>query len=219
MRLTQKVFLKGSREFEIIDETVYVRIKGLLKEEKLTISLSTLNPEPVVSGSTLDFYSLSNRSPDSESLLSLFLNNPNADEFNAFVDALKRGALQKQQASGGNNTSAGAEAENPESLREAALARNVYDEPPDFDEPQEKEPYQPVNTERVEEDITMLKTYLDDDAIKPLINALEKLKSEPHNEVAFDAVVDIFKDLGLNQGAVLTYAPYLKVLISKTIFK
>ena len=218
MKLTQRVFLKGAREFEIIEDTVYVRLKGLFKEEKLTISLSTLNPEPVVKGDVLEFHGLANRGTNSEPLLSLFLNNPNAEEFNAFVDALKQGVIQKQGTSAGNNTSAGIEAENPESLRAAALARNVYDEPPDFDEPQEKEPYKPVNAERVAEDITMLKTYLDDDAINPLINALETLQAEPHNEAAFEAVLDIFKGLGLNQGAVLTYASYLKVLVSKTIF-
>ena len=58
MKLIQKRFLKGTREFEILDEdAVYVRIKGLLKEEKLTVSLSMLNPEPVVNGSELEFYS------------------------------------------------------------------------------------------------------------------------------------------------------------------
>jgi len=212
MKLTQKVFLKGSREFEIIEETVYVRIKGLLKEEKLTISLSTLNPEPVVKGDVLEFHGHANRGTNSEPLLSLFLNNPNAEEFNAFIDALKQRASQEDK------TATSFELETPESIRAEALARNVYDEPPEFDEPQEKEPYKPVNAVRVQEDITMLKTYLDDDAIKPLIDALETLRAEPHNEAAFEVVLNIFKGLGLNQGAVLTYAPYLKVLISKTIF-
>jgi hypothetical protein len=58
MKLTQKAFLKGTREFEIIDDAIYVRIKGLLKEEKLTIGLSTLNPEAVVNGSALEFTAL-----------------------------------------------------------------------------------------------------------------------------------------------------------------
>ena len=75
-----------------------------------------------------------------------------------------------------------------------------------------------MNAERVQEDITMLKTYLDDDAIKPLINALETLKEEPQNEAAFEAVVAVFNNLGINQGAVLNYAPYLKVLISKAVW-
>ena len=87
MKLVQKRFLKGTREFEIIDEdAVYVRIKGLLKEEKVTVSLSMLNPEPVVNGSELEFYSDYKGRP----LISLLLNNPNAEEFNAFVDTLKK---------------------------------------------------------------------------------------------------------------------------------
>jgi hypothetical protein len=218
MKLTQKVFLKGTREFEIIEETVYVRKKGLIKEERLTISLSTLNPEPVVKGEVLEFHGLTNRGPNPEPLLSLLLNNPNADEFNAFIDALKQGAVPKQETLAEDKTSASFEIETPESVRAEALARNVYEEPPDFDEPQEKEPFQPVNAERVAADITMLKTYLDDDELKPLLDALETLQAEPQSEAAFEAVVAAFNKLGLNQGAVLTYAPYLKVLVSKTIF-
>jgi hypothetical protein len=212
MKLTQKAFLKGTREFEIIEDTVYVRIKGLLKEERLTIGLSTLNPEPVVNGPVLEFYGLANRGPDREPLLSLFLDNPNADEFNAFVDALKHGAL------GGDKTFTGVEVGTPESIRAEALARNVYEEPPDFDEPREKIPFQPVNAERVDNDISMLKTYLNEDDIKPLLDALEILKAEPQNEAAFQEVLDAFQDLGFNQGAVLTYAPYLKVLVSKSVW-
>lgn len=213
MKLTQKAFLKGTREFEIIEDTVYVRIKGLLKEEKLTVGLSTLNPEPVINGPVLEFHGLASRGANREPVLTLLLNNPNADEFNTFVDALKQGAL------GNDKSFASFELATPESVRAEALARNVYEEPPDFDEPREKIPFQPVKAERVASDISMLKTYLEEDDIKPLLDALETLKTEPQNEAAFDKVVDAFNDLkGFNKGAVLTYAPYLKVLVSKTFF-
>ena len=97
MKLIQKRFLKGTREFEIIDDAVYVRIKGLLKEEKLTVGLSMLNPEPVKNGVELEFFSRTQQEP----LLSLFLNTPNAEEFNAFVDALKEKALAEYNAFAG----------------------------------------------------------------------------------------------------------------------
>ncbi|NIQ09905.1 MAG: hypothetical protein GWN55_13830, partial [Phycisphaerae bacterium] len=57
MKLVQKRFFKCVRQFEIIDDAVYARIKGLLKEEKLTVGLFMLNPEPVVNGSELEFHS------------------------------------------------------------------------------------------------------------------------------------------------------------------
>ena len=64
----------------------------------------------------------------------------------------------------------------------------------------------------------MLKTYLDENDIKPLLDSLETLKAEPQNEAAFRETVDAFNDLGINQGAVLTYAPYLSVLLSQSIW-
>jgi len=212
MKLIQKGFLKGVREFEIIEDAIYVRIKGLLKEEKLTISLSALNAEPVVNGSLLEFYGHATHGANREPVLSLLLNNPNVDEFNAFIDVLKQGVI------GEDKSFATFEIETPESLRAEALARNVYEEPPDFDTPSEKTPFKPVNAERIESDITMLKTYLDEGDIRPLLDALETLRAEPENEAAFEAMVGVFNTLGINKGAVLTYAPYIKVLVSKTIW-
>lgn len=208
MKLVQRRFLKDTREFEIIDDAVYVRIKGLLKEEKLTVSLSMLDPEPVVNGSELQFYNRYKGHP----VLSLLLNKPNAEEFNAFIDTLKK------KITGDDNTSASVEADISEDTRAEALARNVYEEPPEFsDDTREKVSFQPVITERLSEDITMLKTYLDEDDIKPLIDSLETLIAEPQNEAAYQKMLDAFNDLGFKQGAVLTYATYLKVLVSKHV--
>jgi len=211
MKLVQKRFLKGSREFEISDDddAVYVRIKGLLKEEKLTVSLSMLNPEPVVNGEALEFYSNYKGHP----VLSLLLNNPNAEKFNAFIDTLK------QKISGHDNASASVEVELSESTRAEALARNMHEEPPEFveSETREKVSYQPVNPERLAEDIAMLKTYLDENEIKPLLDTLAILQAEPHNEAAYQKVLDTFNELGITQGAVITYATYLKVLLSNSM--
>lgn len=209
MKLLQKRFPIGSREFEIIDDVVYVRIKGLIKEEKLAIDLSRLSSDPVVNGSELEF-----RGRGGHGLtLSLFLDKPNANEFNAFVEALK-------QSISGEDNAADAEALAQEASRPEAPGWNVYAEPPAFEEAEEvleKTVFPSVNVERLDGDITMLKTYLDDDAIKPLIDVLETLKAEPDNEVVFQKMLDTYKGLGIYQGAVLTYAPYLKALLSLSI--
>lgn len=204
-KLVQKAFLKDTREFEIVDDTLFVRIKSLFKEEKSTIDLSSLDPEPVVQGSELAFYSPHRGRP----IFSLILNNPNAAVFDAFVDTLKQGISGETAV----------ETVSPETAQ-SALARNVYEEPPEFGEPdetQDKTGFPAVNTERLADDISMLKAYLADDSIKPLIASLENLRAAPQNEAAFQNVLDAFNALGIQQGAVLTYAPYLKVIASRYI--
>ena len=208
MKLIQKILFNGTREFEIVDDVVNMRIKGVFKEEKLTVGLSTLNPEPVINQPYLEFHSRINSDP----LLSLLLDKPNAQEFNAFV------ALLKQRVLGGSNEVADAEAVPSETTRTEALARNVYEEPPEFwesDETRERISFKPVNAERVDGDISMLKTYLKEGDIKPLLDSLETLKADPQNEAAFQKVVDAYNDPSILQGAVLCYAPYLKVLLSQ----
>ena len=66
--------------------------------------------------------------------------------------------------------------------------------------------------------IQMLKTYLDTQKISPLLSALETLKTEPQNEAFQIEVIDVFNDLGIMQGAALTYAPYLNIFISDDPF-
>lgn len=61
----------------------------------------------------------------------------------------------------------------------------------------------------MEVDIRMLKTYLDEDEMKPLIIALENLKAEPGNEAAFLEVNAVYNEQDVNQRAILTYTPYL----------
>ena len=210
-KLVQKSLLEGSREFEIIDdETLSVRIKRLLKEEKLTVSLSMLNPEPVENGPELEFYSDYKGRP----VLSLILNKPNAEEFNAFIDTLRK------KITGEDDKAASVDDDSVDEKVSEALARNVYEEPPLFEDRTDTPDLTsvlPVNAERVADDITMLKTYLDEEDIKPLLDSLQTLKAEPENEAAFREVLDAYNVLGIKQGAVLTYAPYLKVLLSKSM--
>ena len=82
---------------------------------------------------------------------------------------------------------------------------------------EEKNISQPIMVEGLEEDIRVLKIYLEEDDIKPLLTALEGLKDEPESEAAYQQMLDAFNELGFRQGAVLTYAHYLKSLVSKHV--
>ena len=210
MKLVQKCFMRESREYEIIDdEFLNVRIKGLLKEEKSSVSLSLLNPEPVLNGSELEFYSNYKGHP----VLSLLLNKPNKKEFNQFIDQLKQ--IIKSEDSQSNTM-----IEHSQEKKSEAFARNVYEEPPEFpqtDSTKEKKPFKPVISKRLAEDIMMLKTYLENEDINDLLASLEKLESEPDNEAAYNEMIDIFNGLGFMQGPVITYATYLKVLVSNHV--
>ena len=208
MKLVQKHFLKGSREFEIVDDAVNVRIKTPFKEEKLTVMLTILNPEPVVNEPLLEFHSRVKCGP----LLSLLLDKPNTEEFNAFVNELKRRAREEYNAFAGLKAG-GAKPER--------LPGNVYEEPPEFDEPAKNRPGKtgkPLSVESLDGAIQMLNQHLDAAEIKPLLTALEALKQDPENEACFDQLVKAFDDLGPRQGAVLTYAPYVSILLSDDPF-
>jgi hypothetical protein len=97
MKLIQKHLLKGTQEFELLDDEVLVRIKSPFKEKNISVPLAILNPEPVINGSNLDFHSRVKCGP----LLSLYLDKPNKQEFEAFVNALKEKALKEYNAFAG----------------------------------------------------------------------------------------------------------------------
>ncbi|MFK7795344.1 MAG: hypothetical protein AB8B89_08350 [Gammaproteobacteria bacterium] len=85
-KLIQKNLLHGTQELELIDDVIKVKISSLLKSNKeLDIDVAILNPEPVITKTQLHFHSRVKCGP----LISLTLNKPNAEKFNAFVDAVK----------------------------------------------------------------------------------------------------------------------------------
>ena len=208
MKLVQKQLFKGTREFEIVDSLVNFRIKTPFKETKLTVDLSMLNPEPVVNEPFLEFHSRVKSGP----LLSLSIDKPNSQEFNAFVDELKQRARQEYNAFAGLRAG---------SLPEG-MAANVFEEPPEFDKPGQNriaKTAKPVSVENIDITIQMLERYLDAEEIRSLLTALEALKAEPENELHFRQLVTAFDDLGPQQGAVLTYAPYINILLSDDPFE
>lgn len=203
-KLTQRHLLKGVREFELVDDHVNVRTRVPFgKEEALTVMLNVLDPEPVISKSCLDFNSRVN----GESLISLFLGKPNTEEFNAFVSALKERAREEFSAFAGIKPN----------TQPPMPGAGSGDEPPEFDDSDHEQPSrvrQDLDPERINEAIMLLKQYLEPEDIDPFFQALEALKDDPNNEIRRAEAVNAFNELGPNQGAVLTYAPYITVVLS-----
>ena len=75
-----------------------------------------------------------------------------------------------------------------------------------------------VDLQRIETSIMMLKQYLAEDDIAPLIDVLESLAADPRNEALLGQLSDVFDGLGLLQGAVLTYAPYISTVLAGDLF-
>lgn len=207
-KLIQRQFLKGIREFEIVDDVINVRIKTLFNREKSTVSLTSLNPDPVVNKQYLEFHGRDRSVP----LVSLFLSKPNPEEFNAFVETLKQRVLEEYSAFAGGNAGS----------HPAGLGGNVHHEPPEGEESDQirlRGNAEFVDAARIGDAIRMLETYLVAEDIKPFLSALAALKAEPENEACLTQVVNAFNDLGPMQGAVLTYAPYISILLSDDPFE
>lgn len=201
-RLVQKDLFRGTREFELVDDVVNIRMKRFNKEESLSVMLTVLNPEPVIDKSSLAFTSRVNGEP----LVSLYLAKPNPAEFNAFVAELKQRAQDAFNAFAGLRPGS-----------RARLAGNVDEAPPEFDAPDNLYAFKEkprIVPERLEEAIRMLTTYVGADRIGSFIAVLEALREDPADESALNRMIDEFKALGPSQGAVLTYAPYIGILLS-----
>jgi hypothetical protein len=76
-----------------------------------------------------------------------------------------------------------------------------------------------VDLYRIETSIRMLRQYLAEDDIAPLIEVLEALAADPRNEALLGQLSDVFDGLGLLQGAVLTYAPYVSIVLAGDQFE
>jgi hypothetical protein len=90
-RLAQKHAIKGSREFELVDDEVRYIIKSPLRTESLSVVLNVLDPEPVISGSTLSFVSQVNREP----LVEFFVDKPDRESFDQFVNTMRRRIIEE----------------------------------------------------------------------------------------------------------------------------
>jgi hypothetical protein len=205
MKLRQKDLFKGTQEFELVDDHLDIRIKAPFKpEESLTVMLTVLDPEPVISKSFLHFNSRVNGEP----LVSLFLGKPNTQAFNEFVSALKQKAFEEFNAFAGLQSTSTTRA-----LGEQAQA---LEEPANFDDSEEAQltkNREHIKVERLDETIQMLNQHLQPEEVKPLVMALEALKEDTNSDALLAQVLHAFNELGPNQGAVLTYAPYVSILL------
>ena len=75
-----------------------------------------------------------------------------------------------------------------------------------------------VDIASIETAIRLLTKNIKETSINPLIAALEALKEDPYNGSRLVQVSNAFKALGVVQGAVLTHAPYVNVLLTHDIF-
>lgn len=206
IKLTQKHLLKATHEFEIVGDQVNIRVKSRFKQETHSVTLAVLNPEPVITRSHLEFLSRVN----GEALLSLALSRPNVTEFNDFINTIKQRAQAEYNDVAGISVAA----------KPATLNGNLYEEPPEFDEltPVDISKAKTVNVEGIENAIRMLETYVNNEEIQPLITALDSLKQAPQDHSKLVEVATVFSELGSSQGAVLTYAPYISIMLSDDPF-
>jgi hypothetical protein len=75
-----------------------------------------------------------------------------------------------------------------------------------------------IDLHRIETSIMMLKQYLAEEDIAPLIEVLESLAADPRNDMLLGRLADVFDGLGFLQGAVLTYAPYISIVLAGRSF-
>ena len=75
-----------------------------------------------------------------------------------------------------------------------------------------------VDAARIDSAIMLLQKHIKDSNIDPLISRLEALKEDPDNPSLMTQFSDEFNNLGIAQGAVLTYVPYVSVLLSDDPF-
>lgn len=208
-KLIQKHLLKGTTEYELFDDHIAVRGKSKLSKdgsETLTVTLAVLNPEPVITKTHLEFLSRVN----GEALLTMALSKPNVTEFNDFVAELKQKAKQEYDAISGLSVSVNSSVKNG----------NSFDEPPEFSEVSTAETIKnkKVDVESVAHSIKMLETYVDNEEVQPLISALTALQHAPDEHAKLVEVANSFNELGASQGAVLTYAPYITIMLSDDPF-
>ena len=76
-----------------------------------------------------------------------------------------------------------------------------------------------IDIVKIEGSIKMLKTYLKDSGIEPLLSMLEELKNDAGNESILVRISDVLNELGTTKGAILTYAPYIAIILPDDPFE
>ncbi|HIQ14601.1 MAG TPA: hypothetical protein EYH38_03380 [Leucothrix sp.] len=89
-KLLQKHPIKGSREFQLVDDEIQCTIQSPFKTDSLSVLLAVLEEKPIISDSTLSFKSKVNKEP----LVELFLDKPNKEEFDQFVEIIREKIIE-----------------------------------------------------------------------------------------------------------------------------
>jgi len=70
-----------------------------------------------------------------------------------------------------------------------------------------------IDAGRIDESIDLLKQHIEEPEIKPLLEVLEAMSENPYDQALLDRLSEEFGKLGFLQGAVLTYAPYISIIL------
>ncbi|MBX2868396.1 MAG: hypothetical protein KTR18_06950 [Acidiferrobacterales bacterium] len=73
-----------------------------------------------------------------------------------------------------------------------------------------------ITREQIDTTIHMLETNINPTSIDVLLSTLRDLSDAPTNQERLNQVIEAFNDLGMQQGPVLTYAPFFTTLLSTT---
>ncbi len=203
-KLIQKHLLHGRQEFELQDDLIKVKVNSLIAGRKeFDVVLAMINPEPIINKPWLDFHSRVKCRP----LLSLYLNKPTPEEFNNFVNTLKQRAQEEYNVVSGLNV--GTKTTVTDDFGQKKLKSSSVS--PSTDSIKDKR----INVEEVKNAISLLETYVNNDDTHALIAALKSLNHAPEDHSKLIEVGTAFNKLGSSQGAVLTYAPYISILLSE----
>jgi hypothetical protein len=76
-----------------------------------------------------------------------------------------------------------------------------------------------VDASSIEESISMLEQYLDAKELAPLLSVLRELAKNPDDGALLARLSEVVDNLGMLQGAVLTYAPIIAGYLSDDPFR
>jgi len=79
-------------------------------------------------------------------------------------------------------------------------------------------PQRRIDTAAIASSIEQLQERCGKDDVAPLVAVLEAMKLSPQDSALMDQLSEAFDGLGIMQGAVLTYAPYLAIILSDSSF-
>jgi hypothetical protein len=75
-----------------------------------------------------------------------------------------------------------------------------------------------IDASTIEESLSMLERYIASDKLAPLLGVLRELIEKPDDAALLARLAEVVDDLGVLQGAVLTYAPAIAGLLSDDPF-